>query len=91
MLRGESLLKKECFDYSDETLEEFYVSEGMSRKMAKVFVNSSKIENKMISKIKIYDFNEEEYNDDYNEDDYNVFTYDTLRYPPGSTPHKTLN
>jgi len=87
MVRGESLLKKECFDYSDETLEEFYVSEGMSRKMAKVFVNSSKIENKMISKIKIYDCNEE----DYNEDDYNVFTYDTLRYPPGSTPHKTLN
>ena len=82
MLRGESLLKKECFDYSDETLEEFYVSRGIPRKMAKVLASSSKIGNIMIPKIKLYDFNE---------DDYNVFTYDTLRYPPGSTPHKTLN
>jgi len=87
MLRGESLLKKECFDYSDETLEEFYVSRGIPRKMAKVLVNSSQIGTKMISKIKIYDFNEEE----HNEDDYNVFIYDTLKYPPGSNPHKTLN
>ncbi len=91
MVRGESLLKKECFDYSDETLEEFYVSRGIPRKMAKVLASSSKIGNIMIPKIKLYDFNEEEYNDDYNEDDYNVFTYDTLKYPPGSNPHKTLN
>ena len=91
MLRGESLLKKECFNHSDETMEEFFVSEGMSRNLAKLLVNLSKIETKKIPKIKLYDFNEEEYNDDYNEDDYNVFTYDTLRYPPGSIPHKTLN
>ena len=87
MLRGESLLKKECFKYSDGNIEECFIPMGLPKNLAKTLMYISQIDDEKLSKKELFGF----YDEDYNEDDYNVFTYDTLRYPPGSTPHKTLN
>lgn len=86
MLRGESLLKRKRYDIPDETVEEFFVSEGMPRNLAKILIRISKCGYEKIPE-NIYDLDEA----DYNEDEYNVFIYDTLKYPPKSNPHKTLN
>ncbi len=85
MLRGESLLKSKRNNISDETVEEFFVSEGMPRNLAKILIKVSKCGYENIKKI--YNLSIE----DYTKDEYNVFIYDTLKYPPKSNPHGTLN
>jgi len=85
MLRGESLLKSKRNNISDETVEEFFVSEGMPRNLAKILIKVSKCGYENIKKI--YNLSVE----DYNKDEYNVFIYDTLKYPPKSNSHGVLN
>ena len=79
--------KRELNNISDETLEEFFISEGMPRNLAKSLIKISQIGNEKIVKKNLYGFNEE----NYIEDEYNVFVYETIKYPPESNPHKTLN
>ena len=88
MLRGESLLKSKRNNISDETVEEFFVSERMTRNLAKKLIEVSKCGYKNITKkIFISDLNEE----GYNKDEYNVFIYDTLKYLPKSNSEGSLN
>ena len=64
MLRGESLLKSKRNNISDETVEEFFVSEGMPRNLAKILIKVSKCGYENIKKI--YNLSVKDYNKDEN-------------------------
>jgi hypothetical protein len=72
---------------SSETLDEFFYSLGVPKKLSDILINISQYDKIKNKKKNLYYFLDE----DYYSDIYNVFIYETCRYPPNSNPHKTLN
>jgi len=75
------------FNISNESLEEYFLSIGVPKNLAKILMRVSQNDEKKILKKDPFCFN----NEDYNQEEFNVFIYDTCRYPPNSNSHKTLN
>jgi len=74
------------FNFSNESLEEIFLSMGVPKNLSEILMYISQNNKKKVKKDRFY-LNYE----DYNQEEYNIFIYETCKYPPNSNPHQTLN
>jgi len=80
------LFRREIDNISDETLIKFFISEGMSERLAKSLVKLSK----NVEKLKTNIFYLDEVDESEEKEDWGFIFFDVVRYPPNSNP-PTMN